>query len=162
MRCSIKTKLIITSGFIMILCIVGILLIKNRGKLETLREDQSLSLIVSAKEEWVLTGLNIDTDTKILIEADGKWSHGNEGYPGSVVFYGPNGYDKKDKQVILPSANVGALVAKIGSGEVFLVGDSHTFTSSQSGELLLAINDGSGPAAYKNNEGELKVIIQLK
>ena len=155
-----KIKVVIITGVIVILCIVGILLQNNQGSLKTLQLGKSRSVKVSAKKHWVSSGLNIESGARILIEAEGKWSHGNEGDPENFVFYSPNGYDKKDGSVILPTANVGALVGRIGSGEIFFVGESLTLTSSVSGELSLAINDASGPAAHENNDGELKVTIE--
>ena len=153
-----KKNPVLIAVVIVVLCVVGILLLKDKGSLKTLQQGQSHSLKVSAKKDWVSTGLTIDAGTKILIETDGQWSHGSQG--NSVPFYGPEGYDKKDSQVILPDANVGALVGRVASSNVFLIGQSPSLTASQSGELFLAINEVSGSVSHDNNDGELKVTIR--
>lgn len=51
-----------------------------------------------------------------------------------------NGYNC-NAQCLLPSAQFGALIGRIGSGNWFLIGSRKSLTVSTSGELILAVND---------------------
>lgn len=57
---------------------------------------------------------------------------------------------------LLPGANVGALIARIGDGPVFAVGSRHDFIAINSGTLFLAMNDHPD---LRNQAG--KVVAQI-
>ncbi|HCL27431.1 MAG TPA: hypothetical protein EYQ31_01030 [Candidatus Handelsmanbacteria bacterium] len=70
--------------------------------------------------------------------ADGIYSHpAGEGY-------------------LLPGANVGALIARIGDGPVFAVGSRHDIIADTAGTLMLAMNDHPD---HNNQAG--KVVAQV-
>ena len=57
---------------------------------------------------------------------------------------------------LLPGANVGAMIARIGDGPVFAVGSRHDIIADRSGTLFLAMNDRP---EHNNQAG--KVVAQV-
>lgn len=57
---------------------------------------------------------------------------------------------------LLPGANVGALIARIGDGTAFAVGSRHDIVADRSGTLYLAMNDHP---SHNNQAG--KVVAQV-
>jgi hypothetical protein len=93
------------------------------------------------------TGINIHEGDRVVIKADGlvdldcdPAAHGWDNVPPDGVA-GTAGHPA----LVLPSANQGALLGRIGtSGDWFLVGESKKFTASTSGQLYLIVNDTLG------------------
>ena len=63
----------------------------------------------------------------------------------------------------VPGGNFGALVARIGRGEPFQIGNAKTFTATAEGDLLLRINDGyrEGTVNLEDNSGVLAVDVKV-
>lgn len=55
----------------------------------------------------------------------------------------------------VPTGSIGALVAKIGTGEPFVIGSEGTFIASESGAIFLRMNDSS--ATLDDNAGVLAI-----
>jgi hypothetical protein len=58
----------------------------------------------------------------------------------------------------LPQELAGALVARIGNGRPFAIGNNTTVTMPDSGQLFLGVNDDS----LGDNAGQLNVSIQRR
>jgi len=115
-------------------------------------------LTVPAKDPWFTSGLNLEPDDTILIQASGE-----AGYtPDIHSRVGPEGDpDNFDDQALMPSAPVGALIGRIGqNGEPFLVGRELRLTVESSGVLFLSMNDRTGVAGFHDNEGRWSVYVQ--
>ena len=90
------------------------------------------------------TGINIHEGDRVVIKAHGLVDLDcNTGNFNNVP---PDGIDgARRANAVLPSANFGALLGRIGSsGDWFLVGKSKKFTASTSGQLYLIVNDTLG------------------
>jgi hypothetical protein len=67
----------------------------------------------------------------------------------------PPNTDESD--VVLPSADLGTLIGRVGSGPWFRVGTSANFTSPATGRLILMFNDRA--CCYGDNSGSIEVLI---
>jgi tetratricopeptide (TPR) repeat protein len=113
---------------------------------------QQKNISVPANILWVDTGLTVEKERHLKIQATGMWS--NVGPPS----IGPDGFANTIYPgTVLATANLGALIARVGD-TMFLVGATFDGPSPASGELFLAINDT--PDTYGDNQGSLQVQIQ--
>jgi hypothetical protein len=64
-----------------------------------------------------------------------------------------------EPDVVLPSAEIGALIAHIGSGPLFLVGPSSSFTADRTGQLVLLFNDRA--CCNGDNSGSIQVVVTV-
>jgi hypothetical protein len=157
-----KKYIVIAILIILALSIVAMFIIKQEGETVSLKAGEIRSVALSARSEWLATDFSVEKGSKILIKANGKWTHGPEGVSGDVPYYGPEGYNKLDDMALLPSANIGALIAKIGSEEPFFVGDHTVLICPKNGQLFLAMNERPGIVAHDNNEGQITVTVQVE
>jgi len=117
------------------------------------------TIAVPLTSEGVGTGFGLVAGDRVEIAATGSGHYGTEGEPcagkptvdvaGSRQVDGAACETKFDAWVPLPSAPVGALIGRIGSGGWFLVGAGTTVTADGTGELVLRVNDTFVP----DNEG---------
>jgi hypothetical protein len=118
---------------------------------------------LQANQAWFDTGIDVGATAKTITYLSGLWTadpHTNggnpydaNGCPGVIVMQ--LGYP-------LIGAPMGALVGRIGSAPVFLVGDKATTPSYQSGRHYLCINDDLNHeygAGLADNTGSITVKI---
>jgi hypothetical protein len=110
---------------------------------------------VDAKVEWVDTGLEVLAGNEIRISyLNGSWSI----WGGVDPYTDANGQlNRRDECTLLPSANTGGLVARIGTGIPQFIGNSSTLAALTSERLLLSMNDC--PGHFGDNSGNLTVQI---
>jgi hypothetical protein len=134
----------------------------------TSARDTSFSLSVPADTEWIDAHVYLTGGMQVTISARGKWSNGRYRNRPSQrwerKWYGAKGYPparKPESGLPVPTANVGALVGRIGTGGTpFLIKERWSRTADQPGELYLGMNDLSG--SQKDNQGALTVTITLR
>ncbi|MFH1726638.1 MAG: esterase-like activity of phytase family protein, partial [Elusimicrobiota bacterium] len=97
------------------------------------------------------TGLGVGVGQNVEINAAGSWGSGG-GNPPS----GPGGLGGQFGGLD-PGFNIGALAARVGYSPWFQVGSSITFQSTQSGQLVLAMND----VDYSDNSGSISVDFKV-
>jgi tetratricopeptide (TPR) repeat protein len=108
---------------------------------------------VQANGEWQNSGVTVQAGQRITLAASGRWSHGQSNY-------GPEGYDKYDNSAVLPSAKIGSLIGRIGSGRPFLIGTSLSLTANDDGVLQLSMNDAVG--TFGDNDGSVTAQIDVQ
>ena len=116
---------------------------------------ESKTITVLGNKDWTDTGIRVRKGDTILFTATGRvqWAPGQE--------VGPDGSKRKLKPAILrpgyPVSTIGAggLIAKIGSGNPFAVGNSAKISANESGQLYVGINDNG----FGNNGGQFSVTI---
>ena len=105
---------------------------------------------VPAQQAWVDTGVDLNAGDALTISADGTWTISSGGTP-----VGPDGFPGPPPVVPLSTANLAALIGKVGDA-IFLVGSAYNNkTSPGTGRLYLQINDN--PLA--DNSGALNVKV---
>jgi len=110
---------------------------------------------VDAKVEWLDTGISLLPGDEFGVRADGSWT--NAGVDSPV--FGPAGLPNTFYPgTWLPSAPLGAIIARVGSeGEVVLARAEPMTLVRNRGNLQLAMNDV--PGTYDDNIGSLKAVI---
>ncbi len=110
-------------------------------------------IVVSSKSAWTPTGLTVrrgevltvNTSGEIQLSRDANDVSGSAGAKSQR--YSPN--------APLPRAFAGALIARVGNGEPFAIGNQTTVTMPAAGQLFLGINDDG----FEDNVGEFRVEI---
>jgi hypothetical protein len=118
------------------------------------RNMETRELLVPATQMWFDTGISLTKGSQLSIRAFGEWSDG--GVP--LRFWGPNGSGDRWPGTIVPSANLDALVGKVGTNK-FLVGQNYFGNSPESGTLLLSMNDT--PDSFPGNKGAIRVEVSF-
>jgi hypothetical protein len=115
----------------------------------------------ATQEGWQDTGIFLRAGDHVVIDGSGtvdldvNTPNFDNTPPDGVAGTAPAG-----DNFLLPSANVGALVGKIDSGDPFVVGDFKTIDSvASSGELYLAVNDSNG--GFTDNSGHFTADIAV-
>ena len=160
------------AGIVALLVIIGAVFMLNRSAavddphpMQSVRTDSSPTatqtpppnietreVLVPATAMWFDTGISLSKGAQLSIRASGEWSDG--GVP--LRFSGPNGTGERRPGTIVPSADLGALVGKVGTRK-FLLGQNYFGHSPESGSLLLSINDT--PESFSSNKGSMKVQV---
>jgi len=105
---------------------------------------------VPANVMWFDTGVTLEKDKWVMIQAKGEWSYGKG-------FFDPEGklnYLRQD--ALLDRVEVGALVGKVND-ETFYIGQRMHMPGTGGGKLYLSINDA--PGSFADNKGSLKVYV---
>ncbi len=119
---------------------------------------------VAANAGWVATGRTVRKDGQLLVVAgDGRWSVAGKAASVTAVARipttGADGFPNTAGQAtVLPSANRGALIGRIGAGAPFLIGARYSGVAPADGELFLSVNDGANE--FRDNQGALSVVIR--
>jgi hypothetical protein len=102
---------------------------------------------------WTDTGIDVMRGDLLRFDAQGQVTF----IQGANSAAGPAGGAAKSQRYPVPSAGVGALIAKVGnSGTPFLVGDNrNTVTMPATGRLWLGVNDDD----FNDNAGSFKVTV---
>lgn len=122
------------------------------------------SMVDEAIPGWKTVSPNVGVNVLVQIEANGSWQYcpdrnctidagGLKTNPVNVP--GPD-------HLFHPGSTVGALIGKIGNGEIFAVGTNTAFTSATEGPLKVRMNDlaASGDSST-DNSGKIGVIVKL-
>jgi hypothetical protein len=119
------------------------------------------SIAVPGTQAWTDTGIDLKSGQHVIITATGTIEHNNID-PASTV--GPDGDPRLELRQynvlingVIMAANHGALIAKIGDGDPFLVGQTLDLVVASSGRLSLGVND----AGVANNAGAFQASIKV-
>ncbi len=106
-------------------------------------------------EQWLDSGVQVVPGQIYQISAWGSWTVKAEscGWSGPDGGSGPCSAPLSAPQAV--AASYSALIAKIGDGPAFLVGNGIDFTADRSGALYFRANDA--PSGFHNNEGTITV-----
>ena len=91
-----KEYIVIAILVILALSIVAIFIINQDEETVSLDGGKIRSVSLSAQSEWLATDVFVEKGSKLVIKANGKWTHGPEGVSGDAPYYGPEGYNKLD------------------------------------------------------------------
>ncbi len=102
------------------------------------------------------SGIDIVSGGWYHIKSGGTWAYDDQN-PGSFS-NGDGATEDIGIALLLPSHNIGKLIAKIGNGSWFGIGRERTFYAESSGRLYFAMNDVYGGTS--GNTGTLNVTIR--
>jgi hypothetical protein len=126
---------------------------------EPIHKAMSIDQADIIQKAWKSTGLKLEKDATVTVNADGSiqmtpWGGGKSSGPDGSAEYG--WYDQNGK------IEVGSLVGRIGkNGPVFKLGNRRTFTARASGTLYVGIAMHPNYVNYQF-PGEYKLRIQVK
>lgn len=119
-------------------------------------------LLVNARRGWQRS-VYVRSDQRFTIRAWGKTYCSGGGSRFKGIPDGPNGMPRRHHRFVrlsdypVPEANPHSLIARIGSGDPFMVGSGRTAVAARSGYLYLRIND----YLLNDNHGKLSVKVTL-
>ncbi|MEE2658383.1 MAG: hypothetical protein VX733_07755 [Candidatus Latescibacterota bacterium] len=104
---------------------------------------------------WQDTLIRIRSGQRMVFDVEETWSPDMR---DQIVWCGADGLYRfpAGEGYLMPGTNVGALIARIGDGPVFVVGSRHDIITNRDGVLFLAMNDNPD---YNNQAG--KVVAQV-
>ena len=98
----------------------------------------------------------------VVVSASGNWCSGGIKNDGSPSCGGPGGIRPPNPgesgDLLVPSAKIGVLVGRIGTGSWFAIGSSKHFTASAKGTLTVAMNDRA--CCFGDNSGDVTVTVR--
>jgi Ca2+-binding EF-hand superfamily protein len=117
--------------------------------------DQALSVIVTNREEWTDTGIDVRAGDSLDITATGRVQYSSQ----LAHVTGPDGTPSVTRpQAPMPNTAVGALVGRVGNSAPFFVGaKANALRVPRAGRLFLGINDD----ILTDNSGEFRVTISV-
>ncbi len=141
---------------VMVTLVIGVMLLSSESDTAPAGP---VSAVVPGTEQWTDTGISLNVDDRVLIEADGAVTPSK----GREPLYGPDGVpDRPSTRVFnakgLEEENHNSLIGRIGeAGAPFQVGSQLLFTADAEGRLFLGINDRD----VANNAGEFTATITV-
>jgi len=117
---------------------------------------QSVSRKISAKGEWRSTGIIVEINDILNINAEGTWSLGSSW--GGPDGRGQSGLDDAVEACYDNAFPAAALIGKINDGEPFLIGNKKKHNVKNSGLLYFRINTAN--IGLWNNKGFVNVSIK--
>lgn len=149
---SIKAKALFGDTEIKIADLRGIRWINRQGEVELTIEGNKFARF----NQWLDTGLEVDTDDDLEITASGKVNLNDQNNGQMQFVVGPMGSAQWGQQ--MPNIVPGALYGRVGDdGQFFLIGEKFTGSPRKTGKLYL--NIGQGPWGQVNITGSYKVRI---
>lgn len=129
------------------------------------------AVTVFADRDWLDTGVELRSgDTLNMRRISGSWTY----WHGTVPMHDADGAARPHRYVctdhipaaacneMVPGAAKGALVARVGNGPPFLVGEHRQTRVDRSGALMLRINDGPLAADLADNTGSIQVEVSRR
>ena len=111
-------------------------------------------IVVSAQQQWTPTGITVRKGEVITFQTNGDVQLSTD----ASDLAGPAGSrsGRLAQSAPLPQALAGALIARIGNGRPFPIGDQASVPMPESGQLFLGINDDD----LNDNQGGFRVDVQ--
>lgn len=111
----------------------------------------TISRTVRPSSEWQDTLIRLQKGQRVVIDAEDVWSPDMR---NQIVWCGADGVYNLPAGTgyLLSGANVGALIARVGSGKPFAVGSRHDFIADDDGILHFAMNENPD---YNNQAGKI-------
>lgn len=125
-----------------------------KAEIEKINDKLSARTVLQlpATSDWT-TAKKVRKGELIKIEAKGSWTWSGSHEP--QFFSDGNGTNNKRRGLPIETANMGALIYRIGNGPPAVAGNSISFRAEEDGELQLRINDGE----LSDNAGELTITV---
>jgi len=122
----------------------------------TTASNTATTVLVNANQDWQNTAIPVTSGDRVDITyISGMWTFDRN--IAKTDARGKPGFTNAEAPV--PNANLGALVAKIGSSSPFLVGLHVSTIAREAGTIYLRIND---TADISDNEGSIQVEIKVQ
>jgi hypothetical protein len=111
------------------------------------------AIVVPSNQQWTRTGLTVRQGEMVTFNSTGEIRMGLNAEDVATVAGSKSG--RLAPRSPLPNNLAGALIARIGNGRPFGIGDQTSIPMPASGQLFLGINDDN----LADNSGEFRVEI---
>jgi len=111
------------------------------------------TITVGGDRQWVDTGINVNPGDSVTISANGQIRVARDG--GTMTASGTQ--SGRTEGATIPSAPVGALVARVGNTPAMFIGETRTFRTARGGRLYLGVNDNY----FDDNTGQFNVTVDV-
>jgi hypothetical protein len=111
------------------------------------------AIVVSADRPWMDTGINVQPNDTVSINANGQIRVARDG----EVMTAAGASSGRTAGATMPTANVGGLVARFGDSAPLFIGESRTFRTALGGRLYLGVNDNF----FDDNTGQFNVTVEV-
>lgn len=111
-------------------------------------------IAVSARQAWTSTGLTVQRGETLTFNTTGDVQL--SGDAADMAAAAGSKSQRYAARSAMPRAFAGALIARIGNGQPFAIGDQTSIAMPAAGQLFLGVNDDS----FEDNQGEFRVDIQ--
>ena len=110
--------------------------------------------IISAKQKWVNTGIDLNKGQKFSVSSRGSWTNGG----ANPQLVGPSGWPTVLlNSTLAPNLPLSSLIGRVDNS-AFLIGEDYTGASPVDGRLYFSMNDDD----FTDNDGQLKVSVTVK
>ena len=123
------------------------------GLSRVLARERGRAITVAADRRWVDTGIDLQPNTLVSINANGQIRVAQDG--GGITAAGVS--SGRTDGATMPTANVGGLVARFGNSAPLFIGESRTFRPAIGGRLYLGVND----SFFDDNTGQFTVTVDV-
>ena len=110
-------------------------------------------VVVSGRQAWTPTGLTVRRGEVLTFNSTGEIQLSSDANDVANAFGAKSG--RYAPNAPLPRNHAGALIARIGNGAPFPIGNQSTVTMPAAGQLFLGVNDDG----FEDNNGEYRVEI---
>ena len=124
------------------------------GANSSLAQATGTGISVSPRQQWTSTGLTVRRGETLSFNASGEVQL--SGDANDVATSAGSKSGRKAPSAPLPNELAGALIARIGTGQPFAIGNLPTVTMPAAGQLFLGVNDDG----FDDNRGEFRVDIK--
>ena len=111
---------------------------------------------VEGRNAWTDTGINIRPGNTVFFNSEGTVRLSSS--PNDIAGVGGALSGRRDIDAPLGNQTAGALIARIGNGAPFLVGNRRSVRAPIGGRLYLGVNDGD----LGDNSGDFQVIVEIQ
>ncbi len=118
-----------------------------------LAEATGTGISVSPRQQWTSTGLTVRRGETLSFNTSGEVRL--SGDANDVATSAGSKSGRKATSAPLPTELAGALIARIGTGQPFAIGNLPTVQMPAAGQLFLGVNDDG----FDDNQGEFRVEI---
>ena len=117
----------------------------------------TISRTVRPSPSWQDSLIRVQKGQRIVIDAEEVWSPDMR---NQIVWCGADGVYNHTAGAgyLMPGANVGALIARIGDGPAIAVGSRHDFIADRDGVIHFAMNENPD---YNSQAGKLVAQVIL-
>ena len=114
------------------------------------------SIVVDARERWVDTGITVRQGDVVMFDVSGNVRLSDDQSDTAQASGSRSGRRAPDAP--LAGQLAGALIGRIGNGEVFGIGNQRSIRAPQSGRLYLSVNDDY----LQDNAGQFNVQVSVQ
>ncbi len=111
-------------------------------------------IAVSARQAWTSTGLTVQLGETLTFNTTGDVQLSADA--ADMAAAAGSKSQRYAARSAMPRAFAGALIARIGNGQPFAIGDQTSIAMPAAGQLFLGVNDDT----FEDNQGEFRVDIQ--